>query len=81
MSMCRRFNGEPVTRLIVSVPADTVAAVDNLLSLRRHAARGCRAEFVRLAIAEKLARDLMISRAPKDGASFENNQDQSKQSR
>lgn len=68
MSMCRRFNGEPVTRLIVSVPADTVAAVDNLLSMRRHAARGCRAEFVRLAIAEKLARDLMTCSGPKAGA-------------
>ena len=67
MTMCRRFNGEPVTRLIVSVTADAVRAVDRLLTLAPvHAARGCRAEFVRLAIAEKLARDLMISRASKD---------------
>ena len=58
MSMARRFKGQPVTRLIVSVPVDVVALVDRLLKLnRRHPARGNRAEFVRLAIAEKLARD------------------------
>lgn len=58
MSMARRFHGKPVTRLIVSVPDDVVAAVDRLLKLaRHHPARGNRAEFVRLAIAEKLARD------------------------
>ena len=66
MSLCRRFNGKPVMRLIVSVPADDVREVDRLLTLEpMHAARRCRAEFVRLAIAEKLARDLMISRVPK----------------
>lgn len=63
MTLCRRFNGEPVTRLIVSVPAATVADVDLVLSSEQHPARGCRAEYVRLAITEKLARDLMISRA------------------
>ena len=68
MSMCRRFFGAAVMRLIVSVPADIVAQVDNLLSIRRHPARGCRAEFVRLAIAEKLARDL-ADRAVRDEAS------------
>jgi hypothetical protein len=58
MTMARRFKGQPVTRLIVSVPVDVVALVDRLLALnRRHPARGNRAEFVRLAIAEKLARD------------------------
>jgi hypothetical protein len=58
MTMARRFKGQPVTRLIVSVPVDVVALVDRLLTLnRRHPARGNRAEFVRLAIAEKLARD------------------------
>lgn len=58
MSMARRFRGLPVSRLIVSVPDDLVAAVDSLLRLaRHHPARGNRAEFVRLAIAEKLARD------------------------
>lgn len=58
MSMARRFNGEPVTRLIVSVPSDVVRTVDTLLrQARNHPARGNRAEFVRLAITEKLARD------------------------
>ena len=58
MSMARRFHGQPVTRLIVSVPVDVVAEVDNLLKLaRKHPARGNRAEFVRLAIVEKLKRD------------------------
>jgi hypothetical protein len=60
MSMCRRFQGEAVARLIVSVPAATVAEVDRVLAGESHPARGCRAEFVRLAIAEKLVRDLMI---------------------
>lgn len=58
MSMARRFLGQPITRLIVSVPVDVVAEVDSLLRLaRKHPARGNRAEFVRLAIAEKLRRD------------------------
>lgn len=58
MSMARRFHGQPVTRLIVSVPVDVVEEVDRLLKLaRKHPARGNRAEFVRLAIAEKLERD------------------------
>ncbi len=58
MSMARRFNGKPVMRLIVSVPIDTVSEVDSLLKLnRRHPARGNRAEYVRLAILEKLARE------------------------
>jgi hypothetical protein len=58
MSMARRFKGQPVKRLIVSAPVDLVALVDRLLKLnRRHPARGNRAEFVRLAIAEKLTRD------------------------
>ena len=65
-SLCRRFNGAKVERLIVSVLAATVAQVDSLLNdgRRRHAARGCRAEFVRLAISEKLARDMAPSKAP-----------------
>ncbi len=58
MSMARRFHGQPVTRLIVSVPVDVVAEVDKLLKLaRKHPAQGNRAEFVRLAIAEKLKHD------------------------
>jgi hypothetical protein len=35
MSFCRRFHGEPVTRLIVSVPVDVVAEVDSLIAVRR----------------------------------------------
>lgn len=60
MSMCRRFEGAPVRRLIVSVPVETVREVDDLITGRwyqTHPARGCRAEFVRQAIAEKLERD------------------------
>ena len=57
MSMCRRFKGAPVMRLIVSVPTETVVRIKALMANRDHPARGCRAEFVRLAIAEKLARD------------------------
>lgn len=65
MSMARRFHGQPVTRLIVSVPVDVVAEVDSLLrQARNHPARGNRAEFVRLAIAEKLAREEAASTGP-----------------
>lgn len=64
--MARRFEGEPVARLIASVPVALVEQVDALLWQHRdHPARRCRSEYVRLAIAEKLARDrrhLMISR-------------------
>ena len=62
MTMCRRFNGRPVARLIVSMPADMVVTVDLLLArMPDHPARGCRSEFVRLAVAEKLGRELMLS--------------------
>ena len=62
MSMCRRFKGEPVVRLIVTMPTDMAAAMDQLLTERpRHPARGCRSEFLRLAVAEKLGRELMLS--------------------
>ena len=62
MTMCRRFKGRPVARLIVSIPADIVATVDLLLARApNHPARGCRSEFVRLAVAEKLGRELMLS--------------------
>lgn len=64
MTMCRRFKGAAVSRLIVTVPADMVAAVDRLLLANPgHPARGCRSEFVRLAVAEKLGRELMLSGA------------------
>ena len=66
MSMCRRFSGEPVARLIVSMPAELVEKVDR--SIRGdHPARGCRSEFVRLAVAEKLERDLMLYASQKRG--------------
>lgn len=62
MTMCRRFNGKPVVRLIVTMPADMVAVLDRLLAEQpRHAARACRSEFLRLAVAEKLGRELMLS--------------------
>ena len=62
MTMCRRFNCRPVARLIVSMPADMVATLDLLLERAPgHPARGCRSEFVRLAVAEKLGRELMLS--------------------
>lgn len=66
MTLCRRFNGAPIMRLIVSVPADTVAQVDRLIAAS--GARVSRAEFVRVALADKLARDLMISRGAEGGA-------------
>lgn len=66
MSMCRRFNGEPITRLIVSVPDTTVRKIDKLLMQPDDPARGCMAEWLRLAITEKLVRDLMLSRPRPD---------------
>lgn len=58
----RYFNGVETIRLIVTVDAATVALVDEHLSCRQlngmpHPAAGNRAEFVRLAISEKLERD------------------------
>ena len=69
MSMRRGFHGAPVNRLIVSVPVPDVDAVDDLLHLQgsKHPARGCRSEFVRLAIAEKLARDKETLKARRPG--------------
>ena len=69
MTMCRRFHGEPVTRLIASVPKVTVMAIDdhidrnkadhiaNYWGERWHPVQICRSEFIRLAILEKLERD------------------------
>lgn len=72
MAMCRRFNGKPVVRLIVTTPADMVTALDQLLAERpSHPARGSRSEFLRLALAEKLGRELMLCGDriwPSDGA-------------
>ncbi|GAB3473931.1 ribbon-helix-helix domain-containing protein [Azotobacter salinestris] len=61
MSKNRLFKDQSKTRLIVSVEVDTVEAIDELIGKPfggRHPARGNRSEFVRLAIEEKLARDL-----------------------
>lgn len=60
MSKNRMFREQPKSRLIVSISAHTVSAIDQLIrhpSESGHAARGNRSEFVRLAIEEKLARD------------------------
>ena len=58
-SRLRRFHGESVVRLIVSVEADQVARIDSHLvhGLPSCAMPGNRSEFVRLAIEEKLVRD------------------------
>ncbi len=62
--MCRRFKGRPTERLIVTVPADVLRTVDRLMQAHPdHPACGCMAEFVRLALAEKLGRELMLSGA------------------
>lgn len=84
MSMTRRFHGEPVSRLIISVPLEVVHRIDEV-ARGRHPARGNRSEFIRLAIDEKLewerramsGADLMIFPAPKETVPFENNPDQS----
>ena len=50
----RRF-AEPV-RLIVSVEAEVVEAIDRLMTQGRHHGHRNRAEFVRLAVERELAR-------------------------
>jgi len=65
MPMRRKFNGEPINRLIVSVPISMVEEIDRVTGCKyprhnrynRHPAFGNRSEFVRLAIVEKLERD------------------------
>lgn len=59
MSKNRMFNGANTQRLIVSIEADTLSKVDELIDWReskRHPAHGNRSEFVRLAIEHELAR-------------------------
>ncbi|WP_283147599.1 hypothetical protein [Silvimonas soli] len=61
MSKLRRFNGQAVTRLIVSVPLDTLMQIDALIGYPyggKHPAKGNRSEFVRLALLEKLEREM-----------------------
>lgn len=68
MSMRRKFDGQPYVRTITNVHKDDVQAVDAFLRISRgHPARGCRAEFIRLAIAEKLARDQEAARTRQNG--------------
>lgn len=58
MSKNRIFKETPKTRLIVSVETSTVGLIDELI-FRGHPAKGNRSEFVRLAIEEKLERDVV----------------------
>lgn len=53
----RYFHGAPKARLIVTVEGDILSAVDELISDYAHHCHRNRAEFVRQAIAEKLAHD------------------------
>ncbi len=65
MNMCRRFKGQAVERVTVTLPAAMVANLDRLLREQAtHPARGCRSEFIRLAVAEKVGRELMLSCEP-----------------
>ncbi len=60
MSKLRRFHNQPVTRLIVSVPKVTIEQIDRIIKAprpNRHPAQGCRSEYVRIALLEKIARD------------------------
>ena len=62
MSKNRVFNETSKARLIVSVESDTVKTIDRLICYpygNGHAAKGNRSEFVRLAIEEKLERDVV----------------------
>ena len=68
MNMCRRFKGQAVERVTVTLSAAMVTALDLLLAQQTtHPARGCRSEFIRLAVAEKLGRELMLSSDPAAG--------------
>ncbi len=62
MSMCSRFGSEPVVLPIFTMPADLAVPVyEPLIERPRHLARGCRSEFIRLAVAEKLGCELMLA--------------------
>lgn len=68
MNMCRRFKGQAVERVTVTLSAAMVKTLDRLLAEQSiHPARGCRSEFIRLAVAEKLGRELMLSCEPIGG--------------
>jgi hypothetical protein len=66
--MSRRFKGARVTRVIASVPDALLDEVQRVIRGTGHPARDCLAEFVRLAMAEKLGRDLMIFAGPPSDA-------------
>jgi hypothetical protein len=62
MSKNRLFKNQPKIRLIVSVEGETVEIIDELIGYHLgggHPAKGNRSEFVRLAIEEKLERDVV----------------------
>lgn len=59
MSKNRMFRGKPVRRLIVSIEQSTIETVDNHLNKGSCWRSGNRSEFVRLAIEEKLKRELV----------------------
>jgi Arc/MetJ-type ribon-helix-helix transcriptional regulator len=62
MSKNRLFKNQPKIRLIVSVEGDTVEIIDELIGKPFggwHPAKGNRSEFVRLAIEEKLEREMV----------------------
>lgn len=73
MSKNRLFKNLPKIRLIVSVEGDTVETIDELIGYPLgggHPAKGNRSEFVRLAIEEKLEREMVrfqnrVSAVPK----------------
>lgn len=56
----RYFNGVPKTRLIVSVEESIVDEIDDLIQFgKHHPANRNRSEFVRMAIIEKLEKDVI----------------------
>ena len=70
MGFRRKFYGQPVVRLIVSVPVEIVEEVDELIGHcpghwrpfgGTHPARSNRSEFIRLAIVEKLEREKKLN--------------------
>jgi hypothetical protein len=57
-TLCRHFGEQEHTRLNVSIAVADVDAIDRLLtSNKSHPARGCRSEFIRIAIAQQLQRE------------------------
>lgn len=62
MSKNRLFKNQPKVRLIVSVEGYMVETIDELIGYPLgggHPAKGNRSEFVRLAIEEKMERDMV----------------------